>query len=206
TGAFQGLQGDLVQLGGGPAEHRLALLVEIAALAQVDGVGALAGGPPGHRSDALLLVGRDHGGARPVSEDHTRGAVVPVDPVAEFLRAHDQDMAGAAHTYRVRGQVQGVAEARTGCVDVAGTGGGDAEPGGHGSGGVGDLVLGGAGGHDHQVDVLGGEAAGGQGLAAGGHRHAFHTVVGARHAPLLDAHTAADPLVIGVHALGQVVV
>src|SRR5690606_25414668 len=145
-------------------------------------------------------------GARAVGEDHTGGAVVPVKPVGELLRADHQRVARRAAAHRVVGHAQGVAEARAGRVDVEGARGGDAQARGHARRGVGDLVALRAGRHDHQVDVVGAQPAGGQRLPAGGHRHVGDALPRGGDAALGDAHAAADPLVGGVHAGGQVVV
>ena len=57
-----------------------------------------------------------------------------------------------------------------------------------------------------QVDLVGGQAAGGQRLAAGGDGHLDEGLVLGRPAPLGDADPALDPLVVGVHHRGELVV
>src|SRR5215475_7542831 len=79
-------QGDWVQRGGRPPEHRLPLLVdERAAVGNVDLVGHAAVAAPDHRPDAgrgaRLGHRADHRGARSVREDDAGGAVGPVDPL-----------------------------------------------------------------------------------------------------------------------------
>ena len=63
----------------------------------------------------------------------------------------------------------------------------------------------GAGGHDDQVDVGGGEAGVGQRLLGGGGGHVGDRL-GVGDPPLGDADPVADPLVVGVDDLGEVVV
>src|SRR5699024_5078108 len=196
-GLFQGLPCDLVQLRGGPAEDRLPLLVDVLVVTQEDRVGAFTGRAPHHRADPVVLGGRDHCGAGAVGEDHTAGTVFPIHPFAELFGTDHQRVAGTAGPHRVRRQPQRVAKARAGGVDVEGAGGDDAELGGHGCGGVGDLVPNGTGGHDYQVDVGRGHPAGGHRLATSRDRHTCHGLLGTAHTPFLDAHTALDPLVGG---------
>src|SRR5439155_24320269 len=66
-------------------------------------------------------------------------------------------------------------------------------------------VDGGAGRHDDQVDVGGGEPGVGQCLTGGGGRH-VRDRVGVRDPPGDDADPVADPLVVGVDHVRQVVV
>ena len=63
-----------------------------------------------------------------------------------------------------------------------------------------------AGGDDDQVDVGGAQPAGRQRLAAGGDRHLDERLVRAGDPPRSAMPTRLDPLVVGVHPGGQVVV
>src|SRR5580700_2306609 len=204
------LFGDRVQGGRGPAEHRLTFLDdEPVAVRDVDLVGHVARAAPHHGPDTRLVGvahrADDHG-AGAVGKDDAGGPVGPVDPLGKFLGADYQHVAGGPGAHRVAGAGQRIAEAGARGVQVIGAGRVDAEPAGHRRRGVRDRRLGGAGGDDHQVDVLGGQAAGGQRLAARVDRHVGDGLVRARDPAAGDADPAADPLVIGIHHGGDLVV
>src|SRR5690606_37319952 len=170
------------------------------------GVGLVARAAPDHRADARGVGGADDGRARPVGEDHRGGPVGPVEPLRQLLGADDQHVPGRARADGGVGGGERVAEARAGGVDVERAGSLDAQAVRHDGGGVGDRALHRAGGHDHQVDVGGGQPARGQRLAARVDGHVLQGLVGARDPALLDADARADPFVAGVHGLGQLVV
>src|SRR5690606_32435465 len=108
--------------------------------------------------------------------------------------------------YRVRRGGERVTEPRAGGVDVERPRGVDAEPVGHAARGVGDLGLQRARRDDHQVDVARGQPARGQRLAARLHRQVDLGLLGTRDPAFDDADPGADPLVAGVHGLGEVLV
>src|SRR6516162_1802983 len=204
-------QGDRVQRGGGPPEHRLPLLVDKrAAVGNADLVGQAAVAAPDHRPDpgCGIRFGHraDHRGARAVREDNAGGPVSPVDPLGELLRPDHQHVPCAAGPHRVAGRAQRVTEAGARRVQVVGTRCQDLEPGGHAGGGVGDHDLRGAGGHDDQVDVGGGQAARGQRLPTRCHGHVHDRLVRAGQPPAGDADPAADPLVAGVDGYRKLLV
>src|SRR5215472_8960442 len=209
-GPLAGLLRDRAQRGGGPPEHRLALLDDEAVpVRDVDLVCHVAGAAPHDGPDpGLGRIGHraDHHGARAVGEDDAGGAVGPVDPLGQLLGPDEQDVARRTGPYRVAGAGQGIAEARARGVHVVGAGRIDAEPAGHLGRGVRDLHLGGAGGDDHQVDVAGGQTAGRQRLAASRDRHVGDCLVRARDPAAGDPDAAADPLVAGIHGGGDLVI
>src|SRR5829696_5739895 len=207
AGLPAGLQRDRSEGGGRPPEDRLAFLPEVRrAVGDPDQLGLVAGAAPDHRADADLLRGlgrADQDRAGSVGEDDRGGPVVLVHPVGQLLRADQQHPAGGAGGDRGGGRGQAVDEAGAGAVEVVRAGGGDPEPAGHRGGRMRDGARHRAGRDDHQVNVGGGQAAGGQRLAAGADRHVNHRLVRAGDPAAGDADPAADPLVVGVHPLGQ---
>ncbi|GAA3210583.1 hypothetical protein GCM10020256_08780 [Streptomyces thermocoprophilus] len=160
AGAFAGLPGERRQPGGGPAVHRLAFLREAGGLAlDAYGVPHLGHGPPQHGPDAgfgAVGAGLDDGGARAVADEDAGGAVGPVGDGGHLVGADDEGAAGGAGADGVVGGGEGVGEAGAHHVDVHGGGARHAEPGGDAGGGVRGAVDGGGGGHQDQVDVVGG--------------------------------------------------
>src|SRR3954454_12411480 len=177
-----------------------------AARGDLDGVVLVAVAAPGHRADAGLVGGTDDRGAGAVGEDHRGRPVVHVGHVGQPLHADDEGVAGGPGADRVADQAEGVAEARAPGVEVEGAGPVHAQPVGDLRADAGDgLAQAGAGRDDH-VDLVGRQTAGRDGLAGGGDRHLHEGLVLARPTALGDADPGLDPLVVGVHHLGELVV
>ena len=153
-----------------------------------------------------LRAGGDDRGAGTVGEDDRGGAVRRVGPVGELLRADDQDGAGRTGPDRVVRGREAVAEPGARRVEVERSGRVDAERPRDLGGGVRDLVGQAAGRDDHRVDVLRLRSGLGHGLGGGARAHRDDGVVVATETALRDADPGADPLVVGVHDLREIVV
>src|ERR1700742_461278 len=121
-GLLARLDSGRIQRGGGPAEHRLALLdQERVPVLDDDLVRDFPGAAPHHRADAGLFgrIGHraDNGRPGPVGEDDPGRPVLRVDPGRHLLRPDDQDVAGAPGPDRVAGVGQPVAKAGAGSVE-----------------------------------------------------------------------------------------
>src|ERR1700677_2431326 len=208
AGPLAGLPRDRVDRRGRPAEHRLPVLMqERRAVRDGDLLHEVAGAAPDYRADAGLVVARpDHRRASAVGEDDAGRPVGPVHPGGHLLRADHHHVPRGSAADGGGGDFECVAEAGAGRVEVERAGAHDAEAMCHRGGGVRDRHLGTAGGHDHQVDVGGGQAAAGQRLAAGLDRHVLDGLRRPGDTAALDPDPGADPLVVRVYARGQVMV
>ena len=113
-----------------------------------------------HRGQQAVRVGAvlQDRRARAVAEQHAGVAVLPIDDGGELLRADDQDgVVGAGHD-ELLGDFQAVDEARAGGLQVEGGGAVRADLSLHQAGGGGKGHVRRDGGHDDQVDLLGGDA------------------------------------------------
>src|SRR5699024_9148028 len=133
-------------------------------------------------------------------------SVLRVDPSGQLLGADQEHVAGVSGADRVRGDGEAVAEPGAGTVDVERARRVDAQFRRDRGGGVGDLGLDGAGGGDDGVVVGGGQPGGGGGGPAGGGAQGGEGLVRLAIPPFDDAHPAADPFVVGIDRLGEVVV
>ena len=76
----------------------------------------------------------------------------------------------------------------------------------HAAGGGGHQRVGGQGGHDARADLVGGDAGVFQSPAGGQHRHVGDGLTLRQVVAVGDAGAGGDPLVIGVHDLGHVLI
>ena len=172
----------------------------------LDRVVLVAVAAPDDRADARLVGGADHGGPGAVGEDDRRRPVLQVGDVGEPLDADDEGVAGRAGADAVVRDAERVAEPGAPGVEVEGARPGDAEPVGHLRADARDGGPQAGAGDDDQVDLVGRQAAGRERLAAGRDGHLDERLVLRRPPPLGDADPALDPLVVGVHHLGEIVV
>ena len=188
----QGARGDAA--GGEGAVARVGVHVEV-------GNVALTGEQRGHEA-ALSPI--DHGRARAVAKEHAGGAVRPVDHAGHALGADHQHAIRLAGRRERVGEIEGVEEARAGCVYVqrravradlrlqeAAEGGGD---GVRQDAGCKDIV-----------DVRGGEAGVFQRGIGGAGGELQERLVG-NDLPGADACVGADPLVRGIEELAQIII
>jgi hypothetical protein len=158
-----------------------------------------------HQPIAGGVAGLDGQGAGPVAEQDTGAAVVPVEPAAELVGPdHQHPPHGAAADVLGR-RDQGEQEAAAGRREIEGH-----RPVGpqgrlHPRSRAEQVVRAG-GGQQDQIHLLGGPARMGQGGPARLGGQAGDGFTRAGHAPGADAGAAADPVVVGVDPLAQLVV
>src|SRR5215213_2831899 len=177
-----------------------------AAGGDLDGVELVAVAAPHHRADARLVGGADHGRTGAVGEDDRRRPVLEVGDVSEPLHADDQGVARGAGPDAVVRDAEGVAEPGAPGVEVEGARSRDAQPVSYLRADARDGGAEAGAGHDDEIELVGRQAAGGDRLATGGDGHLDEGLVLAGPPALGDADPALDPLVVGVHHLGEVVV
>ena len=195
----------------GEAEDRLAVHVDVGGIGGVgarDVQGLLIAPAAQHGvKGGVIRPPLHHRGPGPVPEEDAGGPVGKVDDAAEGLHPHDEGVLPAGSGQQAFGGVQSVDEAGAGGVQV------EAHrvlrqaqiPLEDAGGGGGEKVLG-QSGHDAHPDLLRSNAGALQSLFGGGQTEggvAFHAgaVVAAG-----DTGAGDDPLVVGVHNLGHVVV
>ena len=144
---------------------------------------------------ALALTGLQQHSARAIAEQHAGGAVLPVQDAGIDFRADHQNAPRLSEADHAVGHRQAVDEARTGGGEV------EAKPFGHAEGGLdaqrrgGKSLIGGAGGHNDDVNVVRpGSGIVQRGLGRLG-AHECSGFVRAGQIALADARALADPLV-----------
>mmetsp|Transcript_10937 Transcript_10937/g.44067 ORF Transcript_10937/g.44067 Transcript_10937/m.44067 type:complete len:290 (+) Transcript_10937:593-1462(+) len=148
---------------------------------------------------------RQHHSAAPVSEEDARPAVAPVDVSGQDVGSDDQHVfvLAAADEVNAVDDADDEAAARGGEVD--GQGVRRADGGLHRARGA-EEVVGGGGGEEDEVEIFRGDARRRERLLGRLRGEGGEGFVAGDDVPLADAGARADPLVVGVDELGEVVV
>ena len=147
-----------------------------------------------------------HSGSSPVPKEDTGAPVIPVHHAAEYLGSHHQAVFSGGGIEQALHGVQGKEESGAGGVQVKAddvVGQPQLPLKGAGSGGHDGIRA--DGGHDAGPDFLRGHPRFVQRLPGGGGAQAV-VALGLTVVPPADAGTAADPRVVGIHDLGQIII
>ena len=168
------------------------------------GVVAVGAEQVAEQADVLFRGGLEEGRAGAVTEEDAGGAVGPIHDAGEFLGSDDEGATVGAGAHHVLGDLEG--------VDEAGAGGGDVEAGdvtAQAELGLQEARRGREGDvrrhrrDDEEVDVGGRQAGALQGLGGGLGAEVRRILARAGDPAFADAGAGLDPLVGGIHHLGE---
>ncbi len=201
------------------AEHLVPLHAQLADLARgrgaavdIEQVRLFALAPQGEGEHAAIGRGAfaqgrlHHHRAGAVAEQHAGGAIGPVEDPGHLLGADDQAALGVSPRDEAIGDAQGVDEARAHRLDVEGDPHGRAQLALHDGGGGREGQVRRGGGHDDEVEVLGGAASRGEGLLRRLDGKIGDRLIRGGAPALVDPGAFEDPIIGRVDDLRQVLV